>query len=185
MQNISPRQYFETRLRKLPVYKCFVNADWQKEKMASVMVLRKHVNGHVSGSNFLVDLLCLGVKDATWFFNTDENELIEMTQNTDVPIMETSYELAHNIVYAGLEFAEEYYIKPHPEFAIAKYVLEEDDDAIELMEIETGEDGMPHLVESFFGQYAEAHKMLKKYAGEGNYKVSLAIFDEEEDKDPE
>jgi len=41
MQNISPRKYFETRLRQLPIISCFVNEDWKEEKMANVMVLRR------------------------------------------------------------------------------------------------------------------------------------------------
>jgi hypothetical protein len=182
MQNISPRKYFETRLRQLPVFKCFVNADWEDEKMATIMVLRKHVNGNVSGSNFLVDLLCLGVKDTTWFFNTEEDELLGLTENAEVPMMEIPYELAHNIVYAGLEFAADYEIKPHVDFSIARYVLEDDYDSIPLIEIETGENGIPHLIERHPGQYADAHAKLKKHAGTGNFRVSIA-FDTEDDAD--
>ena len=182
MQNSSPRQYFETRLRQLPVYKCLVNEDWEEEKMANVMVLRSHVNGHVSGSNFLVDLLCLGVKDATWFFNTDPDELTKLAENADPPMVEIPYPLAHNIVYAGLEFAAEYDIKPHADFAIARYVLEDDDDSIELIDIETGEDGVPHLMERHPGQYADAHRKLMKNAGPGNFKISL-VFENEEEAD--
>jgi len=182
MQNSSPRQYFETRLRQLPVYKCLVNEDWEEEKIANVMVLRSHVNGHVSGSNFLVDLLCLGVKDATWFFNTDPDELTKLAENADPPMVEIPYPLAHNIVYAGLEFASEYTIKPHADFAIARYALEDDDDSVELIDIETGLDGMPHLIERHPGQYADAHSKLKKHAGEGNFKISI-VFGSEEDAD--
>jgi hypothetical protein len=182
MQNSSPRQYFETRLRQLPVYKCLVNEDWEEEKIANVMVLRSHVNGHVSGSNFLVDLLCLGVKDATWFFNTDPDELTKLAENANPPMVEIPYALAHNIVYAGLEFAAEYDIKPHADFAIARYVLEDDDDSIELIDIETGEDGVPHLMERHPGQYADAHRKLMKNAGPGNFKISL-VFENEEEAD--
>jgi hypothetical protein len=183
MRNLSPRQYFETRLRKLPILKCAVNKEWKDEKIAQVMVLRQHVNGNVSGANFLVDLLCLGVKDATWFFNTDSDEMTEMMAESGLNWIDIPYTLAHNIVYAGLEFAEEFHIKPHPDFAIAKYALEEDDDAIELIEIETGENDMPHLIERYPGQYADAHSKLKKYAGEGNYQVSLAIISEDGEDD--
>ncbi|TAD83642.1 MAG: hypothetical protein EAY75_14635 [Bacteroidetes bacterium] len=173
MQNPSPRKYFETRLRKLPIYKCMVNNEWEESKVAQVMVMRKHVNGNVSGSTFLVDLLCLGVVDATWFFNTDADKMAEMIEAAGMNWVEIPYVLAHNIVYAGLEFAEEYHIKPHADFATAKYALEEDDNAIELYDIATGEDGIPHLIETYPGQYADAHSKLKKYAGEGNYKVTL------------
>lgn len=183
MRNLSPRQYFETRLRKLPILKCAVNKEWKDEKIAQVMVLRQHVNGNVSGANFLVDLLCLGVKDATWFFNTDADEMTEMMEDSGLNWIDIPYTLAHNIVYAGLDFAEEFHIKPHADFAIARYALEEEDDAIELIEIETGENDMPHLIESYPGQYADAHSKLKKYAGEGNYQITLAIIKEDGEDD--
>jgi hypothetical protein len=182
MQQQSPRQYFETRLRKLPIFKCMVNADWESGKMANVSVLRRHVNGNISGANFLVDLLCLGVKDAAWFFNTEADEMTDMLENANPPMIEISYELAHNIVYAGLEFAAEYDIKPHADFAIARFALEDDDDSVELIDIETGEDGMPHLIERHPGQYADAHSKLKKHAGQGNFKISI-VFGSEEDAD--
>ncbi len=182
MQQISPRKYFETRLRQLPMYKCLVNENWEDEKIANVMVLRSHVNGNVSGAIFLVDLLCLGVKDVAWYFNTDPEELMEFRSKASLTMVEIPYELAHNIVYAGLEFAQEYDIKPHADFAIARYALEEDDESIELIDIETGEDGIPHLIERHPGQYADAHSKLKKAAGPGNFKISQ-VFDSIEEAD--
>jgi hypothetical protein len=41
-----------------------------------------------------------------------------------------------------LEFAEEYGFKPHEDFSkVAQYILEEDTESIELMDIECGKDG--------------------------------------------
>lgn len=186
MQQISPRKYFETRLRKLPVFKCYINKNWEQAKIANLMVLRNHVNGQVSGAIFLVDLLCLGVKDATWFFNVDADEKIELYEQAVSSSMEIPYALAHNIVYAGLEFAAEYQIKPHADFGVARYALEEDDESVELIEIETGEDGIPHLMQSHPGQYADAHSKLIKYAGPGNFMVSMAFENTRlEDEDEE
>lgn len=133
----------------------------------------------------MVDLFCLGVKNTTWFFNTDADEIEQIIEDTDRVWLEIPYALAHNIVYAGLAFAEEYHIKPHVDFGIAKYALDEDDDAIELIDIETGDDGIPHLIESHPGQHADALGKLKKYAGPGNYKTSLAIFTDDSDDEAE
>lgn len=175
MQPLSPRQYFETRLRQLPIFKCLVNDNWQETNVAHVSVLRRHVNGKLSGSAFLVDLLCLGVKDAYWFFNEDADEMMEKLESNDLDMVEIPYDLAHNIVYAGHDFAADYEIKPHPDFAIARFALEEDDDNIPLIDIETGLDGIPHLMERHPGQYADALLKLKKHAGEGNYKHSVVF----------
>ncbi len=162
----------------MPIYKCLVNTDWETSGMANVIVLRQHVNGNVSGAVYLVDLFCLGVKDTMWFFNEDETGVMEKFNKDDAPELKTiDYQLAHNIVYAGHDFAMDYDIRPHPGFKTSKFVLEEDDDSIPLVDIKTGfgGDGIPHLMVHQPGQYADALAKLKKNAGEGNYHYTIAI----------
>lgn len=180
--SISPKKYIETRIRNLPIYKCFVNADWETSSMANVIVMRQHVNGNVSGGIYLVDLLCLGVKKTIWFFNEDESETMARFEDGGSLKLETiDYALAHNIIYAGHDFAMDYGIQPHPEFTTSRFVLEEDDDTIPLVDVQTGygEDGIPHLMANQHGQYADALLKLKKNAGEGNYLYTVDLDDTE------
>ncbi len=136
--------------------------------------MRRHVNGNVTGADFLVDLRCLGVKDVHWFFNEYESSLMEKF-SVGGHLQPTDYATAHNIVYAGYEFALEFGIQPHKDFAVARFILEEDTDDIPLMDIETGDNGIPHLIEYHPGQYADALAKLKKNAGEGNYHYTTAL----------
>src|SRR5438309_465578 len=69
---LSPKKYIQTRARTLPIYKCFVNKDWRAIDIANVFVMRQHVNGHITAGVYLVDLLCLGIKDTFFFFNEEE-----------------------------------------------------------------------------------------------------------------
>lgn len=182
-KQLSPKQYIQTRARSLPVYKCYVNKDWEEAHIAQVIVMRRHVNGNVTTGIYLVDLLCLGVKDAAYFFNEPEAELEERFSDQFTEMFEqVDYALAHNIVYAAHDFALEYGIKPHVDFAIAKFILEEDSDAVELVEIEVGQQGKPHLVVRQAGDNADALAKLKKNAGEGNYYYTIG---EEGDEDYE
>src|SRR6187549_826965 len=108
MTPLSPKKYIETKARTLPIYKCLVNKDWKVGKIADVVVMRKHVNGNITAGIYLVDLLCLGVKDTFFIFNESEdsiNERLESPCNVFVPI---DYNTAHNIVYAGHDFAMDY-----------------------------------------------------------------------------
>ncbi|WP_153800722.1 hypothetical protein [Foetidibacter luteolus] len=66
-QKLSPKKYIETKARSLPIYRCYATQDWEATKMASVVVMRRHVNGNVTVGFYLVDLMCLGIKD-TFFF---------------------------------------------------------------------------------------------------------------------
>lgn len=98
----------------------------------------------------MVDLHCLGVKNTTWRFNQDDADFKEFFDNinSDIPMKEVSYNLVHNIIFAGLEYAEDLGFKPHKDFSdITEYFLEEDNDDIELMDIECGHDGKPLYIQ--------------------------------------
>jgi hypothetical protein len=97
-----------------------------------------------------------------------------------------SYILAHNIVYAGLEFAEEYGFKPHKDFtSITRFMLEEDTEDVELIDIECGKDGKPFYVSGPYDDDLKIRKIiaqLEKTAGAGNYDYILPGSDDEFDE---
>jgi hypothetical protein len=189
-QQLSPEKYIQTRVRSLPLYKCFVTGDWEEFGMANVVVMRKHINGNVTSGLYLVDLFCLGIKDTFYFFNEPEEELFEKINIERSYLQEADYNLAHNIIYAGHDFALEFDIQPHKNFSITKFILEEDNDAIPVIDIRVGdENGNPYLVVNSSYNYGPVLEKLKKHAGEGNYTFTLAKdeydedeWDDEEDK---
>jgi hypothetical protein len=172
-QQLSPKKYIETQARKLPVHKCLVNADWEETQMANIVVMRRHVNGNVTLGLYLVDLLCLGIKDTIYKFNIPEFEADEMFADGDF-FTTINYNLAHNIIFAGHDFAMEFDIPPHKDFALTKNILAEDNDDVPLIEIAVGDkfDGKPHLMINPYGQGKWALEKLIKNAGEGNYHYS-------------
>ena len=88
--------------------------------------------------------------------------------------MEIDYTLAHNIVYAGHDFALDFEIQAHKDFAITKAILEPDTDDVPMMEVHTGDaSGKPHLIVESPGQYSEALAKLKRHAGEGGYSYTV------------
>ena len=173
-QQLSPRKYIETRARLLPLDKCYVNIGWEEADMAEVIVTRRHTNGHLTAGIFLVDLLCLGIKDTFFVFNEAGEELTEKMSLDSSIWQQIDYNLAHNIIYAGHDFALDYDIHPHKEFQTTKYLLEEDSDAIPIIEIETGDkNGKPHLLVAASYPYKTVLDKLQKNAGEGNYTFTI------------
>ena len=178
IQMLSPENYIRQKARTLPILECLVNNEWEETGLANIMVSRKHTNGNITMGMFLVDLKCLGIKNAFYRFNISESEYREllgkMEENMDMESI--SYTLAHNIVYAGIEFAEEYSLKPHKDFSVAKYILEEDTDDIELTEIECGKNEKPLYVQGPLDNDVRARQIiahLEKHAGPGNYHYIL------------
>jgi len=164
--------------------------------MAQVVVARQHTNGNITSCIYLVDLLRLGVKDTFYAFNIspfEYREKIAKFKDGDQydPI---GYELAHNIIFAGIEFAEDYGCKPHKDFiSITCFMLEEDNDSIPLIDIECGHYGLPAFMPSPEDNNVKIKQIiaqLEREAGSDNYYLfdeegNLIGDDGEEEKDDE
>ena len=190
---LTPENYMRTKSRTLPIYDCWINSDWEDAKMASVLISRQHSNGNITYCFYIVDLLCLGVKFSQYEFNIPmsgyQEKLLGFKEDVDLDLVD--YPLAHNIIHAGLEFSELYAFKPYKEFtSVTQYFLEEDNDDIELMEVECGdEDGQPVYV---YNKEVDSPTDIKRViaqlertAGTGNYSVIDEDDPEDEDEPDE
>lgn len=144
-QLLSPKKYILTRARSLPVYKCLINKDWKSGGLATITVTRKHTNGNITAGFFLVDLLAHGVKDTHFQFNEPERFFFESVyeQIPEDYLEEVPYALVHNIIYGASAFAGDYNIAQHHDFSVTQYLLEEDTEDIEWIDIDFGIGGKP------------------------------------------
>ncbi len=176
-QPLSPAAYIRTRARSLPIYKCMVNKDWAEDNIAHVMLSRQHSNGNITMCVYLVDLLSQGVTDSIYFFNEPQSNfdaiLTSFVENHEIEFKEVDYALVHNIVYAGVEYAEDLGFMPHKEFTTTtRFMLQEDNDEVELIDIECGWNGKPAYMQSIDDTPVQAQtiiKKLEKAVGPGNY----------------
>ncbi len=133
-------------LRNLPLDKCYISTNWEEQGLITLVVTRKHLNGHFSCGLFLVDMFCLGVKETIFLFNEYEKyfDLIRVLTEEE-GIEECTYTLAHNIIYGAIAYAEDLGFQPSEKFNTTQKILEEDDDRVELMEIKFGLSGKPAI----------------------------------------
>jgi tetratricopeptide (TPR) repeat protein len=144
---ISPLRFIQTKARQLPIHSCYINKDWETQKMAHVTVARAHKNGNLTFAVYLIDVLGFGIKNTFFNYNMtpyEFNGLLDQWGENTIPC---KYALAHNLVYGALEFALEYDIQPHKDWKISQYIMEEDTDAIPLIDLEFGENGKPVFVQ--------------------------------------
>ena len=168
---LSPEKYVRTQARTLPVEECLVTADWQSNGICDVIVARRHKTGSFTVGIYLVDLYCLGVKDTHYHFNISPAEF-NYLKTAGPKVEKCSYALAHNIVFGSIEFAEDYGFKPHKAFAATRFILEEDDDDVELIDIEFGLGGRPFFMRGPYDDEARVNSILatlEQTAGRGNY----------------
>jgi hypothetical protein len=181
VQMLSPINYIRTKARTLPLYECWINTNWEEISQASCIVSRKHSNGNITYCFYFVDLLCLGV-DLTYFkFNEPLSEykdyLVQAEEELSFELVLVDYALVHNVIHAGIQYAEEFEFKAHKDFtSITQFFLEEDNDDIEFMEIECGDDdGQPvYLYSSLKTNPREKDRIiaqLERTAGPDNYTI--------------
>ena len=169
----SAENYIKTQARSLPIAECWITKDWQNAGMCNVIVARRHKNENVTLGIYLVDLYCLGVKDANYQFNVSPADYKHITKHSG-GVEACEYVLAHNIIYGAIAFAEDYGFKPHKDFAIAQYILEEDDENVELIELDFGFEGQPFYTRGPNDDNAKINNIkntLIRTAGEGNFTV--------------
>jgi len=190
---LSPENYIRKKARSLPVFECLVSSDWKETKLLHVVVSRSHTNGNITACFYLVDLLLLGVKDTDYLFN---RPLFEYKERIDeisdgMNLIPVTYELAHNIIFTSIDFAGSFGFSPHKDFSsITLFMLEEDTENIELIDIECGHDGKPAYMRSPFESDQDSERIIRKLeknAGIGNFIIIDNVeddydeFDEDDD----
>jgi len=190
-QLLSPENYIRQKARNLVLHECLLNSDWKEGGLAEIIVSRVHANGNITFGVYMVDLFCVGIKDTFFNFNFPISEYEEMKEKLTegMHLIPTDYALVHNIIFTALEYAHELGFKPHKDFdSVTKYLLQEDTEEVELIEIECGRNGKPLFVVTDFytsAQTAGIINQLIKTVGKDNFEVIYQdnLPDEEDDWD--
>ncbi len=129
------------RARGLAIDKCYITIpNWKEEGFTTVIVTRRHKQGTYTLGIYMLDTWCRGLINTTGGFSMseeDKNEAVDM-QDMMGTMQEITYNEAHNLIYAALEWGEECGLKPHEEWWYTQYILEEDDDRVPLIDYEMG-----------------------------------------------
>ena len=177
-----------------PLLECLINANWQDTKeISQVVVARKAPAGDVAVGTFLVDLACLGVKDAMAGMFPSENAYYSdfrshMMQSQ--PLEECDLDLAAKVIDEGIKYARSLGFGPHPDARKAFKVLgqahpESCGETVPL----GGDDGKPFFMAGPHDNVGRIMQTLNRNVGEGNYHFLAPIdedelfFDDEEDLD--
>jgi hypothetical protein len=88
---------------------CYMNSNWREYEMVSCFVLRRLAgHGHAMGA-FLIDLSCLGLKDAWGRLDISAAEFRDIieSQTEDVALVPAGLEVVQRFVAGGIRFAEQ------------------------------------------------------------------------------
>jgi hypothetical protein len=158
--------------RHYPLYECLINPSWEEKGLATIVVSRRQPDGDLIFGVYLVDILCLGLKNT--FCNADfplsrySTELVDGVYRDEDPI-ECLPDMAHQIIYGAIAFARRFGFHPHRDFDLSQYVLEESGSLEEAPQIEFGRDGKPFYVSGPDDNVPRILRQLKSTAGQGHF----------------
>ncbi len=161
--------------REYPFYGCWIMAGWKESGITPIVVAREQEPGRIMFGIYEVDLYCLGIKDVFTRVDYSLNRF-----RRDLPKFCAGYpeqcpiELAHEIIYGALEYAEKLGFQPHPDFKnqLADLMLAPADAYLRTNQVTFGKDGKPLFVA---GPYDDERRCrfvintLINSCGEGNF----------------
>ncbi|MBR1509264.1 MAG: plasmid pRiA4b ORF-3 family protein [Bacteroidales bacterium] len=174
--------------------KCYLDLESIKELgEGQAVIVRQHTGGKRTIGAFLIDAWCRGVRDAFYVARMEESDyedfMDRLLGNPAQHLEEVPYEVLHNWVFGAVEYAAEAGLAPHKDFAVARYLLEDDEDErFPIIEYEFGLNGKHHLVCNSYQELERLKPVLDANLGKGNYTwgtnpFGVAAQDEDWDDD--
>lgn len=170
------------RAREYPILECRISADWQNEQpgLVQILVARQQTDGNICFGFYLVDKLCLGLKNSlahagippAQYRREIRDRLFRETKAKDCPA-----ELAHQMIYASIEYAEQFGFQPEKDFALNQYILEPRGELDEPYNITFGRNGKPLFIAGPNDNVARIIRQLEKTAGPGNFDFIAPLGD--------
>ncbi|MFO0892600.1 MAG: hypothetical protein U0790_26090 [Isosphaeraceae bacterium] len=160
---------------RLPVVEALVSDSIWESGIGHLLIARKEAEGQLLIGVYLVDVYCLGVKNAFWRAGShaDLRDTIERLKRIG-PARPIEPECLVKLILGAVEFAHAYGFPPHPDFRHASRLLAGIDPAGCPRQFEYGRDGKPFYMRGPNESLAVARIIAERVteAG-GHYMVAL------------
>lgn len=155
-----------------PLYECLISQGWQEEgALVQIIVARRSEVGLIAAAIFLVDLGCLGVKDAfaRVFPDRETYESLVDRLADATPLVKTDLDTVVKVIQEAISYAERLGFKPARDFQVAAPFLEGGLAERSAARVPLGKNGRPFYVA---GPHDNARKIVQQLAqrvGVGNF----------------
>lgn len=169
------KKYVATKAQNLPFYTCYTNDDWHdSHQLTQVYVSREMPSGKICFCMYLIDKGCLGLKSTSFFINFEKDEYEDFAysrfSSTGQPFVEITPATAHNIIFGGIDYAEECGFAPQDkDWRITERFLDEELITDEIDNIEFGKDGKPFYMSGPYDNVSKIMGTLRKNFGEDGF----------------
>jgi hypothetical protein len=158
------------RAEKWPVVQAMASTALRDDGIGYLVIARQEPEGGTVFASFLVDIYCLGVKDAFWDAGTMEDfrEMIRMMEEVQ-SLSPISPACLAKIVKGAVEYAQSFGFSPHPDYRHASLLLEGIDPSTCREEFEYGKDGKPFYFRGPNESLAQARAIAERMAEVGGH----------------
>jgi len=175
--------YSEERIMAMaaasPVHECLVPAEIFDLGMGSVIISREMANGEIGFGVFLIDVFCLGVKDA--FFSVRpqgeyENAIEEIRAREGLKPVEPA--CAVKLIESAAAYARDLGLNPQRDYPFAKRIFGNIDSAACPREFTFGKDGKPLYMAGPNDTEADSRRImgiLTEKLGPGGFHYMLPV----------
>ncbi len=155
-----------------PIEACYLNAGWQEQGFARILVTRSQDNGRLMVGAFLVDIFCLGVKNA--FCNEglprsrfEAEFLLRFYQDEEPTRVGINY--AKEIIYGAVDYARSLGFEPYVDFELSRKVLGTEEFSRSRSLKFGGSEGKPLYIAGPDDDVATVLRKLRKRLGENGF----------------
>ena len=166
------------RSRAFPILECWISEQWKGGSgLVQILLARQQPNGKICCGSYLIDQYCLGLKDTFAKTNLSADRYQELHKKMDSRQKMTTcpIELAHQMVYASIDYAAQFGFEPQSDWAQSQYLLQPRGELEEPYQLPFGKDGKPFFISGPYDNVEQIIKQLDKTAGPGNYDVVIHL----------
>lgn len=160
---------------KWPVVQALVGEDLWTDGIGYLVIARQEAEGRLIYAFFLVDVYCLGVKNAFWDAGSsgDFQGMIGKLKR-EQSMTSISPACLVKIIEGAVEFARSYGFHPHPDFRHAAMLLNGIDSATCAQEFTFGRDGKPLYIQGPYESPVQAEAIMERIqAAGGDYLITV------------
>jgi hypothetical protein len=166
-----------------PILHCWASGPIFEQGMGQIILSRKLPNGSIAAAVFLVDVYCLGIKNALTKI-VSRNEYNSTLRSPRMRTEEQQLEpaTARKLIEEAVEYARSLGFSPHPDYQQAKILLGDIDPTESSEEFEFGDKGKPHFIAGPYDNPAKCKAILatlERTVGPGNYDYTLPVSEGE------
>lgn len=165
------------RYSRFPVHETAATSTLEDQGMSTLLFSRIAPDGSVGVAVILLDVYCLGVKDAffTVFDSNTDYEAFKAQRLRRQP--DAALEVYHpscmrKLIEGAIAYAGQFGFKPHPDYKKAAPMFGDSDSSVCPQRFEYGKDGMPFYVSGPSDSQSHVRRILaqlEKRCGEGKY----------------